>query len=207
MLLNLQQKKFIHLGGKVVTLSDSSGFIYDPNGIDKEKLNFVIDLKTNRRGRISEYAEKYNVQFFANKRPWEIECDIALPCATQNELDLEDAKKLVKGNCKVISEGANMPTTRDAIQYFKDNQVLFGPGKAANAGGVAVSGLEMSQNRMGYQWNRDELELKLQNIMKDIHLQCLKFGHQNLDYVDYVSGANIAGFKKVADALIAYGVH
>ena len=201
-------EKVIHIGGKVVTLSDSSGYIYDPAGIDEEKLAYIIDLKTNRRGRISEYAEKYNVSFFANKRPWDVKCDIALPCATQNELDLADAKELVKNNCKLISEGANMPTTREAVQYFKDNNVLFGPGKAANAGGVAVSGLEMSQNRMGYQWNRDELELKLKNIMKDIHSQCLPFGKTaNSEIIDYVSGANIAGFKKVADALLAYGVH
>ncbi len=200
-------EKAIEYGAKVVTFSDSSGFIYDPNGIDKEKLDFIVDLKTNKRGRISEYAKTYNVDFFENQRPWTIKCDIALPCATQNELDLNDAKELVKNNCKVISEGANMPTSRDAIQFFKDNNVLFGPGKAANAGGVAVSGLEMTQNRMGYNWNREELDTKLKNIMKDIHTQCLTYGKSTSATVDYVNGANIAGFKKVADALLAYGVY
>lgn len=200
-------EKAIEYGAKVVTFSDSSGFIYDPNGIDKEKLDYIVDLKTNKRGRISEYAQTYNVEFFENQRPWTIKCDIALPCATQNELDLNDAKELVKNNCKVISEGANMPTSRDAIQFFKDNNVLFGPGKAANAGGVAVSGLEMTQNRMGYNWNREELDTKLKNIMKDIHTQCLTYGKSASATVDYVNGANIAGFKKVADALLAYGVY
>ena len=197
----------INAGAKVVTLSDSSGFIHDPEGITTENLNWVINLKTNLRGRISEYAEKFNATYYENQRPWIIPCDAALPCATQNELLIEDAKQLVANGCKAISEGANMPTTPEAIAYFKEHKCLFGPGKAANAGGVAVSGLEMTQNRMGYHWDRNELVAKLKGIMSSIHQQCLEHGKESDTYVDYVKGANIAGFKKVADALLAYGVH
>ncbi|RAP30745.1 NADP-specific glutamate dehydrogenase [Candidatus Marinamargulisbacteria bacterium SCGC AG-343-D04] len=199
-------EKLIELGGKVVTFSDSGGYIYDQNGITKEKLEFIKDLKNVRRGRIKEYAEKYGVEFFENERPWSQACDLAFPCATQNELNESDAKNLISNGCKVISEGANMPCDPDAIRLFRENKVLFGLGKAANAGGVAVSGLEMSQNRMGYSWTREDLDNRLKTIMKDIHAQCLEYGQES-DFVDYVKGANIAGFKKVADALVAYGVH
>lgn len=199
-------EKALELGAKVVTLSDSSGTIYDPEGITLEKLEFVKDLKNNRRGRIKEYADKYGVQFLAGKTPWEVPCDVAFPCATQNELNVQDAQTLLKNGCNVVCEGANMPSTTEAVHLFREAKILFGLGKAANAGGVAVSGLEMAQNRMGYSWTREDLDEKLQTIMKDIHTQCLEFG-QRESHVDYVDGANIAGFKKVADAILAYGVH
>lgn len=198
-------EKIIQLGGKVVTLSDSSGFIYDPKGIDEEKLVFLKQLKTARRGSIGEYAEKFDCEFHKGKRPWSIPCDLAFPCATQNEIDLSDAKILVSNGCKALSEGANMPTTTEAIQYMQQQNVLFGPGKAANAGGVAVSGLEMSQNSIRLSWTSDELERRLENIMKNIHRQCVEYGDVG-GYMNYVKGANIAGFKKVADAMLAYGV-
>jgi len=193
------------LGGKVVTLSDSSGTIYDPNGIDDEKLDFVIDLKNNRRGRIKEYADKYNIEYFEGKRPWHIQCDIAIPSATQNEINLDDANELIKNNCKCVVEGANMPTEPNAVEALIKSKILFAPGKAANAGGVAVSGLEMSQNSMFSSWSREEVDQKLQNIMKDIHSQCIQYGRED-DYVDYVKGANIAGFIKVADSMLDQGV-
>ncbi len=198
-------EKITQLGGKVVTLSDSSGFIHDPDGIDAEKLAYVINLKTVHRGRISEYAEKYDCEFHPGKRPWDVPCDLAFPCATQNELEKADAESLVANGCLAVSEGANMPTTIEAIQVLKTAKILYGPGKAANAGGVAVSGLEMSQNSIRMSWTAEDLEEKLHTIMKDIHAQCIKHGDDN-GYMDYVKGANIAGFIKVADAMLAYGV-
>ena len=198
-------EKCIDLGAKVVTLSDSSGSIYDSNGIDREKLDFLIDLKNNKRGRIKEYSDKFKCTYIEGKRPWGVSCDVALPCATQNELDENDAKNLIKNNCKAIAEGANMPTTPEAVNLFKDNNVLFGPGKAANAGGVAVSGLEMSQNSSFQNWTRDKVDNKLHQIMIDIHSKCIEHGSTNKK-IDYVKGANIGGFIKVADAMLDQGV-
>ncbi len=198
-------QKITQLGGKVVTLSDSSGFIYDPDGICADKLAYVINLKTVKRGRISEYAQEYGCEFHAGKRPWGVPCDLAFPCATQNEILREDAEALVANGCKAVSEGANMPTTIEAIHVLKSAKLLYGPGKAANAGGVAVSGLEMSQNSIRMSWTAEDLEEKLHTIMKNIHAQCVKHGDDN-GYIDYVKGANIAGFIKVADAMLAYGV-
>ncbi|MBL31748.1 MAG: NADP-specific glutamate dehydrogenase [Flavobacteriales bacterium] len=198
-------EKAIDLGAKVVTLSDSSGYIYDPNGIDKKKLEYVVELKTIHRGRISEYAQNFNCSFVKGKTPWEVKCDIALPCATQNELNEKDAKTLVQNKCVAVCEGANMPSTIDAVNYFLSNRILFAPGKAANAGGVAVSGLEMSQNSLRLHWSREEVDEKLQIIMRDIHQACLKYG-ESKEYIDYVKGANIAGFIKIADAMIDQGL-
>ena len=198
-------QKIMHLGGKVLTLSDSSGFIHDPDGLNEEKLEYVIDLKTNRRGRISEYAEKYKVDFNEGKRPWMVKADLAFPCATQNELELSDAKDLIKNGCKGVAEGANMPTTIEAMEALLEANIMFSPGKASNAGGVAVSGLEMTQNSIRLSWQREELDERLKTIMRDIHQQCVEFGTEN-NRVDYVKGANIAGFVKVAEAMVAYGV-
>ena len=198
-------EKVNDLGGKVVTLSDSSGTIYDKDGIDAKKLAFIMELKNVKRGRIKEYADKYNAEYFEGERPWKVTCDVALPCATQNELNINEAKELVKNGCIAVAEGANMPTESDAVNLFLQEKILFGPGKAANAGGVAVSGLEMSQNSMRLSWPRQEVDLKLHNIMKDIHTACTKHGSDG-DYVNYVKGANIAGFIKVADAMIDQGV-
>ena len=199
-------EKCIQLSAKVISMSDSSGTIYDSDGIDTEKLNFIMDLKNVKRGRINEYVHKYpNAVFFKNKTPWEIKCDIALPCATQNELNENDAKNLIKNGCICVSEGANMPCEPDAIKIFKQNKILYAPGKASNAGGVAVSGLEMAQNSLRYSWSREEVDSKLKEIMKDIHNSCLTHG-QEKDYVNYEKGANIAGFIKVADAMLAQGV-
>jgi glutamate dehydrogenase (NADP+) len=199
-------EKCIQLSAKVISMSDSSGTVYDSDGIDTEKLNFIMDLKNVKRGRINEYIHKYpSAVFFKNKTPWEIKCDIALPCATQNELNENDAKNLIKNGCICISEGANMPCEPDAIKIFKHNQILYAPGKASNAGGVAVSGLEMAQNSLRYSWSREEVDSKLKEIMKDIHNSCLIHG-QEKDYVNYEKGANIAGFIKVADAMLAQGV-
>ncbi len=198
-------EKVIELGGKVVSFSDSSGTIYDSEGIDKEKLSFIMELKNIRRGRIKEYADKFNCEYYENTRPWNIKCDIALPCATQNEINKEDAQALVKNGCICVSEGANMPSDADAIDVFISNNILFGPGKAANAGGVAVSGLEMSQNKMFANWTRGEVDEKLHNIMKNIHNQCVEYGTNN-KFTNYVKGANIAGFIKVADSMIDQGV-
>ena len=198
-------EKVNQLGGKVVTLSDSSGTIYDSNGIDDDKLKFIMDLKNNRRGRIKEYADKYNVEYFEGLRPWNIKCDIAIPSATQNEINKDDANNLVKNNCKCVVEGANMPTDPEAVNIFLNNQVLFGPGKAANAGGVAVSGLEMSQNSMFSSWSREEVDQRLQIIMKSIHEQCSKHGKDG-NSINYIKGANIAGFIKVADSMLDQGV-
>ena len=199
-------EKCIQLSAKVISMSDSSGTIYDSEGIDTEKLNFIMDLKNVNRGRIHEYVKKYpKAVFFKNKTPWEIKCDIALPCATQNELNEDDAKNLIKNECICVSEGANMPCEPNAIKIFKHNKILYAPGKASNAGGVAVSGLEMAQNSLRYSWSREEVDSKLKEIMKDIHNSCLIHG-QEKDYVNYEKGANIAGFIKVADAMLAQGV-
>jgi glutamate dehydrogenase (NADP+) len=199
-------EKCLHLGAKVYTLSDSSGYILDPDGIDQEKLAFIMELKNVKRGRIGEYVKTYSkAQFHSGKTPWEVPCDIALPCATQNELNDSDAKMLVKNNCICVGEGANMPSTPEAIEIFTENKVLFAPGKASNAGGVAVSGLEMAQNSLRYSWTRDEVDQRLQAIMKDIHQSCVQYGKEK-EYVNYVKGANIAGFVKVADAMLAQGV-
>lgn len=198
-------EKATELGGKVVTLSDSSGFIYDPDGIDAEKLAFVMELKNVKRGRIKEYADKFGCEYYEGKRPWGIKCDVALPSATQNEIDEEDAKTLIANGCILVSEGANMPSTPGAIEIYQNAKIMYGPGKAANAGGVAVSGLEMSQNSLRLSWTREEVDSKLQQIMKDIHATCLKYGPKEGDYVDYVTGANIGGFVKVADSMMAQG--
>jgi glutamate dehydrogenase (NADP+) len=199
-------EKCIQLSAKVVTLSDSSGFIYDKEGINKEKLNHIMDLKNNKRVRISEYLNKYpKAKFYKNKTPWNVPCDIALPCATQNELNKNDAEGLIKNGCICISEGANMPCTPDAITVFRKNKVLYAPGKASNAGGVAVSGLEMAQNSLRYSWTREEVDNKLKDIILDIHNSCITHGKEK-KYINYEKGANIAGFIKVADAMIAQGV-
>jgi len=200
-------EKATELGAKVVTLSDSSGYIYDEDGIDKEKLAYIMELKNVKRGRIHEYLEKYpTAKYFKGERPWSVKCDIALPCATQNELNGEEAETLVKNGCICISEGANMPSTPEAIATFHKNKILFAPGKASNAGGVATSGLEMSQNSLRLSWTREEVDEKLKDIMEDIHEACVKYGTEDSGYVDYVKGANIAGFVKVADAMLAQGV-
>tara|TARA_B110000438_G_scaffold303079_1_gene363030 strand:+ start:1611 stop:2948 length:1338 start_codon:yes stop_codon:yes gene_type:complete len=198
-------EKVIQLGGKVVTLSDSTGTIYDADGIDGEKLQFIMDLKNKKRGRIKEYADKYGCEYWADKRPWGAKCDVAIPCATQNEINGDEAKHLVKNGCLCVVEGANMPTEPEAVEVFLEKGVLFGPGKAANAGGVAVSGLEMSQNSMRLNWSREEVDKKLKDIMKNIHSQCVKYGKSG-DSVNYVKGANIAGFIKVADSMLDQGV-
>ncbi|MGI9289794.1 MAG: NADP-specific glutamate dehydrogenase [Gammaproteobacteria bacterium] len=194
------------LGGKVVTLSDSSGFIYDKEGIDAEKLAYITDLKTVRRGRISEYAKEFGAEFHEGKRPWGVAADLAFPCATQNELEEEDAKALVKNGVIAVSEGANMPTPPSGIKVFKEAGTMHAPSKAANAGGVAVSGLEMTQNSMRLNWTREELDDRLRDIMRNIHNSCVEFGTQDDGKVDYFKGANIAGFSKVADATLAYGI-
>ncbi|HOP03675.1 MAG TPA: NADP-specific glutamate dehydrogenase [Tenuifilaceae bacterium] len=198
-------EKVNELGGKVVTLSDSEGFIYDPNGIDAEKLKYVMWLKNEKRGRIKEYAEKYGCDFFPGERPWGIKCDVALPSATQNEINGEEAKTLVKNGCMCVSEGANMPSTPDAVEVYLAAKILFGPGKAANAGGVATSGLEMTQNSMRLSWTREEVDARLKSIMVNIHKTCQKFGTKDDGFINYVDGANIGGFVKVADSMIAQG--
>ena len=199
-------EKCLSLGAKVLCLSDSSGYIYEKDGFSKEQLSHIMEIKNVKRARIREYQKKYPKAIFeANKKPWGISCDIALPCATQNELSGEDAKILVKNGCFCIGEGANMPSTSEAVKYFIDNKILFAPGKASNAGGVAVSGLEMAQNSLRYSWSRKEVDEKLKNIMSDIHKSCLEFGSEK-GYVNYVKGANIAGFVKVAEAMLAQGV-
>jgi glutamate dehydrogenase/leucine dehydrogenase len=199
-------EKVIQLGGTVVSFSDSSGTVYDPSGITQEKLEFVKALKNERRGRIKEYADQFGCEFLEGKRPWNIECDVAFPSATQNELSLDDAKALVANGCMALGEGANMPTEPEAVKFLIENGVLFGPAKAANAGGVAVSGLEMTQNSMRISWDRNDLETRLQNIMKQIHSQCLQFSTDANGTPNYVDGANIAGFVKVADAMLNYGI-
>tara|TARA_B100000029_G_scaffold265286_1_gene261457 strand:- start:183 stop:1523 length:1341 start_codon:yes stop_codon:yes gene_type:complete len=198
-------EKLIELGAKPVTLSDSSGFIYDPDGITQKKLEYVKKLKEVPSARISEYAKKYKVKFTPNKRPWGVKCDIALPCATQNELDLKDAKQLTKNGCYVVAEGANMPSTKDAVHHFIKEKILFGPGKAANAGGVAVSGIEMSQNSTRIPLTREQVDKLLKEIMEKIHTTCVKHGTQK-GFVNYVDGANIGGFVRVADSMVDQGV-
>lgn len=200
-------EKATALGATVLTLSDSSGFIHDPDGIDQEKLEFVKELKEVRRGRISEYADKYSsAEFHEGQRPWSVACDVALPCATQNEVSLSDARQLIGNGVQVVCEGANMPTELDAMNQFVVDGVLFGPAKAANAGGVAVSGLEQSQNAMRISWTREEVNDRLLKIINEIHQKCVHHGPELANgNVDYVSGANIAGFIKIADAMVAYG--
>ena len=199
-------EKAIQLGAKVLTMSDSSGFIYDPDGIDEEKLAFIMQLKNVSRQRIDKYVEQYpKASFHKGEKPWGVPCDIAMPCATQNELDGVDAKTLISNGCYCVSEGANMPSTPDAILHFHNNNVLYAPGKASNAGGVAVSGLEMAQNSLRYSWTRDEVDQRLQHIMKDIHQACASYG-KGKEGINYEKGANIAGFVKVADAMLAQGV-
>lgn len=200
-------EKATELGAKVVTLSDSGGFIYDPEGITAEKIDWVKEHKTHRRGRISDYVKEFkNAEFHEGKRPWSVPCDLALPCATQNEISKEEAEILVKNGLQAIAEGANMPTVNEGVEVFRDAKVLFGPAKAANAGGVAVSGLEMSQNSARISWSADELQKLLRDIMRDIHGNCLEYARGKDGYIDYAKGANIAGFKKVADAMLAFGV-
>ena len=197
--------KLIHLGAKVLSMSDSGGFFYDPNGIDEEKLNYIIDLKTVKRQSLAEFAKHYRLNFYKGENPWTIPCQLAFPCATQNELDEQDANELIKRGCFGVAEGANMPTTIGAIKAFQNAKLLFAPGKASNAGGVAVSGLEMTQNSIRMSWSDNELESRLREIMKNIHQECVGNGSET-GYVDYVKGANIAGFRKVANAMLAYGV-
>ena len=200
-------EKVLQLGGKVLTFSDSGGYIYDKDGIDADKLAFVMDLKNNRRGRISEYADKYkSAEYHKGKTPWGLPCDIALPCATQNELDGDAAKALIKNGCIAVAEGANMPSTPEAIHEFHEAKILFAPGKASNAGGVATSGLEMSQNSLRISWSREEVDQRLKDIMEDIHNSCIEYGKEKDGFCNYVKGANIAGFVKVADAMLAQGV-
>jgi len=197
-------EKVNHLGGKVVTLSDSSGFIHDPDGITTEKLDYVLDLKNVRRGRIGEYADEFKSASFHEGRPWSVPCELALPCATQNEINREDAEALIKNGCIGVSEGANMPTDLDGINVFQEARILYAPSKAANAGGVAVSGLEMSQNSARISWDESELEKLLQTTMLKIHDSCVEYGEKD-GRVDYLAGANIAGFIKVADAMLSFG--
>ena len=198
-------EKVLELGGKVVTLSDSSGSIYDKDGLDSEKLEFVMDLKNVKRGRIKEYAEKYGADYWEGERPWKAECDVALPSATQNEINGNDAEMLVKNGCTCLAEGANMPSDPDAIDVYTKSKIMYGPGKASNAGGVAVSGLEMSQNSMRLNWTREEVDTKLKEIMKNIHESCVTYGKEG-DYINYIKGANVAGFIKIADSMLDQGV-
>ena len=200
-------EKCIQMGAKVLTMSDSKGYIHDANGIDATKLAWIMDLKNNKRGRIESYVQQYpGASFHAGERPWGVACDAAFPCATQNELNGDEAAKLIANGCQVVAEGANMPSTPEAIEVFQEARILFTPGKASNAGGVATSGLEMSQNSLRMSWSREEVDERLLNIMKDIHAQCVTYGTDESGYVDYVRGANIAGFVKVADAMIDQGV-
>jgi len=199
-------EKVIELGGKVITLSDSSGYVYDPDGLDKKKLDFVMELKNQRRGRIKEYAEKYGVKYVANARPWTEKCEIALPSATENEIEEKDALQLLENGCICVSEGANMPCTPEAINLFHSRRILYAPGKASNAGGVAVSGLEMTQNSMRIKWTRKEVDRQLHQIMKNIHKTCIKYGKQGDGHVNYQLGANIGGFIKVANAMLSQGL-
>ncbi|HNX44316.1 MAG TPA: NADP-specific glutamate dehydrogenase [Bacteroidales bacterium] len=199
-------QKVTQLGGKVVTLSDSNGYVYDPDGIDAGKLAWIMELKNIKRGRISEYAKKYNCEYVEGKTPWGVKCDIALPCATQNELNGEDAKALIANGCICVSEGANMPSTPEAVDIFIEKKILFGPGKAANAGGVATSGLEMSQNSMRLSWTRERVDQELHTIMINIHRTCEKYGKGSDGFINYVKGANVGGFVKVAEAMLAQGL-
>ena len=199
-------EKLIQLGAKPVTMSDSSGFIYDPDGITKEKLEFVFNLKNVRRGRIKEYADKFGVQYFEGKRPWGIKCDVAMPCATQNEINEAEAKQLVANGVKIVCEGANMPSTAEAVEVFQNARILYSPGKASNAGGVATSGLEMTQNSERLPWTREEVDARLHQIMISIHQTCVKYGKEADGHINYVKGANIGGFIKVADSMLDQGL-
>jgi len=199
-------ERLISMGCRVVTLSDSSGFVHDPEGIDSEKLAYAMDLKNIRRGRIEEYAQKYQVKYYEGQRPWSVKCDIAFPCATQNEINQEDANALCRNGCLAVSEGANMPSTPEAVEVFLSSKILYGPGKAANAGGVAVSGLEMTQNSMRLPWTREEVDQRLHHIMTNIHETCVKYGTERSGFINYVNGANIGGFIKVANAMLAQGI-
>ncbi|WP_034042681.1 NADP-specific glutamate dehydrogenase [Wocania ichthyoenteri] len=200
-------EKAIELGATILTMSDSTGYILDEDGINAEKLAFIMELKNVKRGRINEYVEKYtNAKFFKGETPWSVKCDIALPCATQNELNGDDAKKLIANGCICVSEGANMPSTPEAIHKFQNAKILFAPGKASNAGGVATSGLEMSQNSLRLSWSREEVDMRLKDIMEDIHDSCVEYGKNDDGSIDYIKGANIAGFVKVADAMLAQGI-
>ncbi len=198
-------QKLIDLGAKVVALSDSSGYVHDPKGITHEKLEYIIDLKTNRHGRIKEFADEFGCTYHPGKKLWEVPCDMAFPSATQNEITEEDAQQLLKNGCMLVSEGANMPTSIAGVHLFQDAKILYAPGKASNAGGVAISGLEMTQNSIRMTWSREEVDTKLQEIMKNIHAQCVEYG-QKKGHIDYVKGSNIAGFVKVSDAMLAYGI-
>jgi glutamate dehydrogenase (NADP+) len=198
-------EKAMLMGAKVVTLSDSDGFVYDAAGFDAEKLALVKELKNVRRGRIKDFARQFRCQYFDKQRPWGVKCDVALPCATQNEISARDAEKLIRNGCICVAEGANMPSTTEAVQIFLGHKILFGPGKAANAGGVSVSGLEMSQNSLRLQWTSEEVEKRLSELMKAIHNQCVRFGQQD-GWINYVDGANVAGFRKVAEAMLDQGV-
>ena len=198
-------EKLNELGAKVVTMSDSGGVIHDPEGINADKLAWIVDLKINRRGRINEYAKEFGCKYHEAKRPWIVPCELAFPCATQNEIEVPDAESLVANGCYAVAEGANMPTVPDAIEVFDNARVLLAPSKAANAGGVGVSGLEMSQNSLRLSWTREEVDVRLRAIIKGIHDQCVEYGDHG-EYVDYLKGANIAGFRKVASAMLAYGV-
>lgn len=200
-------QKMTQLGAKVVTVSDSGGYIYDADGIDADKLDYILELKNIYRGRISEYADKYpNAKYYPGERPWGVKCDIAMPCATQNELNGDDAAKLVANGCICVAEGANMPSTPDAVHIFQKNKLLYAPGKASNAGGVATSGLEMTQNSERLKWSPEEVDEKLKSIMQNIHAACVEYGTEADGYVNYVKGANIAGFRKVANAMLAQGI-
>ena len=198
--------KVAELGGKVVTISGPDGYIYDKNGISGEKIDYMLELRASNNDVVKPYAAEFGAEFHAGKRPWEVKCDVAMPCATQNELGKEDALTLVKNGCKCVVEGANMPSTPEAIEVFHSNKILFSPGKASNAGGVATSGLEMSQNSLKYNWKREEVDEKLHHIMQSIHAACVKYGKGKDGYVDYVKGANIAGFLKVANAMLDQGL-
>jgi glutamate dehydrogenase (NADP+) len=198
--------KVAELGGKVVTISGPDGYIYDKNGISGEKIEYMLELRASNNDVVKPYAAEFGAEFHAGKRPWEVKCDVAMPCATQNELGKEDALTLVKNGCKCVVEGANMPSTPEAIEVFHSNKILFSPGKASNAGGVATSGLEMSQNSLKYNWKREEVDEKLHHIMQSIHAACVKYGKDKDGYVDYVKGANIAGFLKVANAMLDQGL-
>jgi len=198
--------KATELGAKVVTISGPDGYVYDPNGISEDKIDYMLELRASNNDVVQPYALEYGVEFHKGKTPWEVKCDIALPCATQNELNEEDAKKLVANGCICVSEGANMPSTPEAVEVFLNSKILFGPGKAANAGGVSVSGLEMTQNSMKYSWSTEEVDAKLHTIMADIHSQCVEHGTDEDGFVDYVKGANVAGFLKVANAMVDQGI-
>jgi glutamate dehydrogenase (NADP+) len=199
-------ERLISMGCKVLTLTDSAGYIFDPEGIDSEKLAYIMELKNIRRGRIQEYAQKFGAKYYNGEKPWAVKCDIAFPCATQNEISEEDAKILCKNGCMAVSEGANMPSTPEAVEVFLASKILYGPGKAANAGGVAVSGLEMTQNSMRLPWSREEVDQKLHQIMINIHETCVQYGKEPSGFINYVNGANIGGFIKVASAMLAQGI-